>query len=180
MSSSSSSTTTTEQQQQNGFITTTTVSSELLVLVTPRRIYNDEEQIKTWFVSTLEDELFNCLSSKATHTVTYNPIVEQYPMLKDNIRCQHIEFDYKYQKQAAIFMHRISVYDKRGNPPEFVINLSDLPRKVKEELFDVRKNNPVEFRRIMLKSIDRLCEEVDFNYFHQSAAGLPKKWRFEE
>jgi hypothetical protein len=32
----------------------------------------------------------------------------------------------------------------------------------------------------MLKSIDRLCEAVNYEYFHRSAAGLPKRWRFIE
>jgi hypothetical protein len=68
----------------------------------------------------------------------------------------------------------------KGDAPEFIIRLSDLPHKIRKELADLRTNNPSEYRRVVSEAIDRLCEIDNYEYFHRSAAGFPKKWRFEE
>lgn len=140
--SSSPDTTTEDQQQQNDSKTTTTVSAELLVLAVPRKVYDLNEP---WLVGRLKDDLFECLSTAARHELTYDPaafngLEKKHPELRNFIDQQHIKFHYKYHEEVARLIGQMAVY--KGNSPEFVIHLSDLPQKVKQELFDLKVQIP--------------------------------------
>jgi hypothetical protein len=177
---SSSPATAAEQEQQNGSKITTTVSADLLVLSVPRRVYDLNEP---WFVSRLRDDLFECLSTAARYELTYDPagfngLEIKHPQLKNFIEQQYIQFHYKYHEEAARLMGRMAVY--KGKPPTFVIHISDLPQKVKQELFDLKVRDPQQYNRVVSEAIDRLCEHTNYELFHRSAYNYPKKWRFEE
>ena len=152
-----------------------TDSASLLVLAAPRKIYKIDE---SWTIEKLKDELITCLSTAATYNVVYDPVVLENPALKSLISYQHIEFVYKYHKAANMLMHRMLLY--KEDPPEFVIRLSDLSPKIKKELADLKMHNSKEFKRIISETIDRLCEIANYEYFHRSAYGLPKRWRIEK
>ena len=68
----------------------------------------------------------------------------------------------KYEEQAKWLMHRIPVY--RPAPP-FIINLSDLPTRIKEELADL-DNKTLDY--VMKESIGRIFEGIDQCYFRLS------------
>jgi hypothetical protein len=153
----------------------TTVSASILVLAVPSKIYIIDEP---WTIEKLKDELITCLSTAATYNLVYDPVALENPALKNMIIYQHIEFVYKYHNAASLLMHRMLLY--KGDAPEFVIHLSDLPQKIKKELADLKRHNSREFKRIISETIDRLCEIANYEYFHRSAYNYPKKWRFEE
>ena len=68
----------------------------------------------------------------------------------------------KYEEQAKWLMHRIPVY--RPAPP-FIINLSDLPTRIKEELADL-DDETLEY--VLKESISRIFEDIDQRYFRLS------------
>ena len=150
------------------------VYSEQLVIAVPRTINNINE---SWALGHLEDQLIIDLSGAKTVTVAYDPIVEHYPELKNDIRCQHIIFEDKYKEPARRFMRRIPVY-KDGNPPEFIIYSSDISPRVLVELARLKADDRNRYNELVGKAIGRLCEEMDYEYYLRNAKGLPKGFRF--
>lgn len=161
-----------QQQDKENKLKTSTVYSELVVVI-PRKITNIDEH---WGLPHLEDQLIIDLCSARTAKVTYDPIVKYYPQLKNNKECQHIIFEEKYREQAEKFMHRMAVY--KGNPPEFLIYVSDLSPRVLDELQKLSATNFDDYKKIVDNAIDRLCEATNYEYFLRSAKGYAKKFRF--
>jgi hypothetical protein len=68
----------------------------------------------------------------------------------------------KYEEQAKWLIHRIPVY--RPAPP-YIINLSDLSTRIKEELADL-DNKTLDY--VLKGSISRIFEGIDQRYFRLS------------
>ena len=69
----------------------------------------------------------------------------------------------KYEEQAKWLIYRIPVYRP---VPAFVINLSDLSTRIKEELADL---NDTTLDYVLKETIGRIFEGVDQRYFRLSA-----------
>ena len=107
-----------------------------------------EEQARTvkeaWSTERLIDELFLELDN-------VKEIDEKSGLIKR-----------KYEEQVKWLMHRIPVY--RPAPP-FIINLSDLPTRIKEDLADL-DDETLEY--VLKESISRIFEGIDQRYFRLS------------
>ena len=68
----------------------------------------------------------------------------------------------KYEEQAKWLMHRIPVYRPA---PAFIINLSDLSTRIKEELADL-DDNTLDY--VLKETIGRIFEGIDQRYFRLS------------
>jgi hypothetical protein len=114
---------------------------------------------KQWTTAALEDELAFCLCS-----------VKLY--FKDT---KEIHIIHKYYDQAESMIYRINVWQP---PPVFVINLSDLTPKLKNELENLLVT-PETLNRVVIHAICRIFENIDERYYHLSGIMNRIKWRFE-
>jgi hypothetical protein len=103
-----------------------------------------EEQVRPVSTERLTDELFLELDN-------VKEIDENSGLIKR-----------KYEERAKWLMHRISVY--RPAPP-FIVNLSDLTTRIKEELADL-DDETLEY--VLKESISRIFEGIDQRYFRLS------------
>jgi hypothetical protein len=76
----------------------------------------------------------------------------------------------KYEERAKWLIHRIPVYRPT---PEFIINLSDLSTKIKEELADL-DNETLDY--VLKETIGRIFEGIDQRYFRLSVRRF-LKWK---
>jgi hypothetical protein len=74
----------------------------------------------------------------------------------------------KYEEHAKWLMYRIPVY--RPAPP-FIVNLSDLSTRIKEELADL-DDETLDY--VLKESIGRIFESIDQSYFRLSVRRLLK------
>lgn len=80
----------------------------------------------------------------------------------------------KYRRQA---MRLIKQSLLTGQIDNFVINISDIGPRLKEELAYL-KQYPKTLQYVIAKSVERLFEDLDFEYFHLSIS-KQLKVRFE-
>jgi hypothetical protein len=72
----------------------------------------------------------------------------------------------KYYRQALELMKWIPI---ARPPPDFIINVRDLPPKTVQEL-EFRADDPPIFAYILKQAVGRIFENLDFNYYHLSIA----------
>jgi hypothetical protein len=168
-------TTTTTAAPTNSTNTTRTVSSTLTILTKSRRASDPHER---WTAQKIRDELVVDLSNAVSGNVVYNSAL--YPNgvseeIQEKYR-QGIYYPFKYRDQARKLLYRIPVWKPT---PSFIIYLSDLDIKVKEQLKDLKASYTKEdYQDIISSAIGRMYESINYVYFHLSVAGLVK-WRIE-
>jgi len=129
-----------------------------------------------WTAQKIRDELVLDLSNAVDRNVVYNPSL--YPNgvseeIQEKYR-QGIDYPFKYRDQARKLLYRIPIYKPA---PYYVIYLSDLNRKVKEQLKDLKASYTNKYYEdIIFSAVDRMFESINYVYFHLSVAGLVK-WR---
>jgi hypothetical protein len=113
-----------------------------------------------WSSSKKEDELFLHLSSyPETEILNKNEILIRHP----------------YQEEAEFLLYQINL----AKPiPNFIIFDCLLPKKLRQELIDVKNYDIEEFNRIVTNALKRLYESIDYEYFHLSGIGGKIYWRF--
>ncbi|HZD83872.1 MAG TPA: hypothetical protein VE076_13450, partial [Nitrososphaeraceae archaeon] len=100
----------------------------------------------------LTDELVFCLSS-----------VNSYRIDEDT---KQIHITHKYYDQAEWLIYRIPI---QKPTPQFVINISDLPNKIKRELEDLIPT-PKTLEKVLIQAAGQIFENVNFRYYHLSVA----------
>ena len=118
------------------------------------------------------------LSNAVSRNVVYNPAL--YPNgVSEEIQEKYrkgINHPFKYRDQARKLLYRIPI-DKPT--PYYIIHLSDLDRKVKQQLKDLEASYSKEdYEDVISSAVDRIFESVNRVYFHLSVAGLVK-WKIE-
>jgi hypothetical protein len=154
--------------------TTKPVSATLLTK--SRRAYDPHER---WTAQKIRDELVLDLSNAVGTNVAYNPSL--YPNgVSEEIQekyQQGIDYPFKYRDQARKLLYRIPI-DKPA--PYYIIHVSDLDRKVKQQLKALNASyTNIDYQHIISSAVDRMFESINYAYFHLSVAGLVK-WRIEK
>lgn len=88
----------------------------------------------------------------------------QVTITKDNGRTITVR---KYYRRARELMKWLPVIKLPSN--EYVINLSDLTPRIREELESVSKT-PITLRYVLTQAVGRIFENLDFDYYHLSVA----------
>jgi hypothetical protein len=146
------------------------------ILTKSRRVYDPHER---WTAQKIRDELVLDLSNAVSGNVVYNPAL--YPNgvseeIQEKYR-QRIDYPFRYRDQARQLLYRIPVYKPI---PYYIIYLSDLDRKVKQQVKDLKASyTNKEYQDIISSAINRMLESINYVYFHLSVAGLVK-WRIEK
>jgi hypothetical protein len=155
--------------------TTRTVSATLTILTKSHREYDPNER---WTGQKIRDELVLDLSNAVSQNVVYNPVLYSNGIseeIQEKYR-QGIDYPFKYQDQARKLLYRIPI-DKPA--PYYIIYLSDLDRKVKQQLKDLKASyTNKDYQHIISSAVDRMFESINYSYFRLSVAGLVK-WRIE-
>lgn len=152
-----------------------TVSATLTILTKCRRVCDPDER---WTAQKIRDELVLDLSNIVGGKAVYNPAL--YPNgvseeIQEKYR-QGIDYPFKYRDQARKLLYRIPVYRPT---PRFIIYRSDLDRKVKGQLRELKASyTNKEYQDIISSAVDRIFQSINYSYFHLSIAGLVK-WRIE-
>jgi hypothetical protein len=123
------------------------------------RILNDKYN-NPWSLSKIEDELLLHLSTYAeAEILNKNKILIRHP----------------YQEEAEFILYRINL----AKPiPVFIIFESLLPKRIRQELIDLKKFDINEFNRTVTNVLKRLYEAIDYEYFHISGISGKIYWRF--
>jgi hypothetical protein len=116
-----------------------------------------------WTLSKIEEELVLHLSSyidseKASDEDENEIIIILHP----------------YQITAQHYLYRINISDPL---PFFEIHDSLLYPKLRQELFDLKGNNPNEFNKVITNAVRRLYESINYDYFHTSGISGKICWR---
>ena len=154
---------------------TKTVSATLTILTKSCRANDPHEK---WTAQNIRDELVLNLSKVVGGNVVFNPAL--YPNgvseeIQEKYR-QGIDYPYRYRDQARKLLYRIPI-DKPA--PYYIIHVSDLDRKVKQQLKDLKASyTNKDYQDIISSAVDRIFESINYAYFHLSVAGLVK-WRIE-
>ena len=124
------------------------------------RILKDKYNNNPWLSSKAEDELVLHLSSYAeAEILDENKILIKHP----------------YQEEGEFIIYRINL----AKPiPDFIIFESLLPKKLRQELIDIKKYDINEFNKIVTNALKRLYETIDYEYFHLGGIGGKIYWRF--
>ena len=116
---------------------------------------SNESQGDLWTTERLIDELFIDLA--CTHC--------ELKKLDSNAVCHTIHYK-KYYRQALTNFYTIPVWKPS---PSFIINISDLSEKVKNELDDYyKKGHKKIINYVVTEAVTRIFENIDKVYFHQS------------
>jgi hypothetical protein len=154
---------------------TRTVSATLTILTKSRREYDPNER---WSAQKIRDELVLDLLYIVGGNVVYNPVLYSNGIseeIQEKYR-QGIDYPFKYRDQARKLLYRIPI-DKPT--PRFIIYLSDLDIKVKEQLRELKASyTNKDYQDIISSAVDRMFESINYVYFHLNVAGLVK-WRIE-
>ena len=123
-----------------------------------------------WTIAKLKDELFSELSKV--------PITNKSFSVKDK-KCIFLN-DLKYYAQARELIYWIPITRPKESPP-FVINLSDLSCKCKEEFLEYCSVNDTKEIGLLLKEVvTKFFENINRDYTHNSVpVCLKLKWRIE-
>ena len=155
---------------------TKTVSATLTILTKSRRAYDPHER---WTAQKIRDELVLDLSNIVGGNVVYNPVLYLNGVseeIQEKYR-QGIDYPFRYRDQARKLLYRIPI-DKPA--PYYIIHLSDLDRKVKQELKHLKAMYAnKDYQDIISSAVDRMFESINYVYFHLSVAGLVN-WRIEK
>jgi hypothetical protein len=112
-----------------------------------------------WTIAKIVDELVIELGSSNSYGI--------------NQETGQICITHKYHDQAKWVLYRINIY----NPlPEFVISISDLSPKLKEELYSLGAD-PVERDQVITDAVSRILEATDQQYYHVSGVHSKIRWR---
>ena len=114
-----------------------------------------------WTTERLVDELAFCLSSVASY------IIKEYT--------NQIHIIHKYSAQAEWMFHRINIWKPT---PEFVINISDLTSRLKQELKEI-SSTPETLNYVITQAVAKIFEAVNFEYYHRSGIAGKLRWRLD-
>jgi hypothetical protein len=112
--------------------------------------FADDEE---WTIENTSDELFLCLAGKR----------EVIPDKREDGRVIYYR---KYYHQALKLFKWIPIAKPS---PEFVINVSDLPQRIIQELQQNITGN-ITRRYVVTQAVGRIFENIDFRYHHLSIA----------
>jgi len=115
--------------------------------------------VEEWTIAKIVDELVCEMGCSNLYTI--------------DKKTKHICITRKYYDQAKWVLYRINVFDPI---PEFVIDISDLSRRMKCELHSFC-TDPIELKRIITEAISRILEAVDPKYYHVSGVHGKFRWR---
>ena len=114
-----------------------------------------------WTTNRLIDKLVNRLGSKNIYNI--------------NEDSKEIRITHKYYDQAEWVLYHINIHKPA---PQFVINLSDLSRKLKEEISSLR-STPTTLNEVITAAVRRILEAVNPEYYHVNGIHGKVKWRFD-
>lgn len=123
---------------------------------------------RPWSISKTEDELV--LNFCAYCDATVKEITDNDNNNQNNME---IIVTHPYQEQAKNILYKINLADP---VPVFTICYSTLSPKLKEELSGIWKRDQELFNKIIINSIKRLYESIDYHYFHTSGIGGKIAW----
>ena len=116
----------------------------------------------------IKDELVYQLSSTCPYEV----------VMDDSRVTPHILFRAKYYEQAEFILYRINTWNSK-TPPTFVINTSDLTKKLKNELEQLREKDLLGFDKLVTEAVQSILESVNQRYYHINGIAYKVSWRFE-
>lgn len=116
-----------------------------------------------WSLSKIEEELILHLCSFADSEKDSNEEGNEI-----------IIVTHPYQTIAQRLLYRINISDPL---PFFEIQESLLYPKLKQELFDLKRNDSDEFNRIVTNAVKRLYESINYEYFHTHGIAGKIYWR---
>jgi hypothetical protein len=113
--------------------------------------------------SNLEDEPVPCTTAKIIDSLVTDLALACAYIQNEQHGCTYIVF--KYYEKAVYWMYRIPVYKP---VPFFDINVMDLSSKLKHELAELKKSDPMMFWYVVKVAVAHIFENVNFEYFHRS------------
>jgi hypothetical protein len=116
----------------------------------------------------IKDELVYQLSSTCPYEV----------VMDDNRLTPYIRFRAKYYEQAEFILYRINTWNPK-TPPVFIINTSDLTKKLQKELEQLQKSDSIGFDKLVTEAVQSLLESVNQRYYHINGIAYKVTWRFE-
>jgi hypothetical protein len=111
----------------------------------------------------------NCLTDKLVYRLGSTS------SYKINAVSKEILITHKYYDQAEWVLYHINIHKP---PPQFVINLSDLTRKLKEEISSLRPT-PSTLNEIITTAVRRMLESVNPEYYHVNGIYGKVAWRLD-
>ena len=118
-----------------------------------------------WALSYIKDELIYQLSSASLVAIDKETNV--------------IHITHKYYDFAEFILYRINIWNPK-TPPIFVINTSDLTKKLQKELEQLRQRDSIGFDKLRYRSCAQsILESVNQRYYHINGIAYKVTWRFE-
>ena len=117
-----------------------------------------------WALSYIKDELIYQLSSASLVGIDKETNV--------------IHITHKYYGFAEFILYRINIWNPK-TPPIFVINISDLTKKLQKELEQLRQRDSVWFDKLVTEAVQSILESVNQRYYHINGIAYKVTWRFE-
>jgi hypothetical protein len=111
----------------------------------------------------------NCLTDKLVYRLGSTS------SYKINAVSKEILITHKYYDQAEWVLYHINIHKP---PPQFVINLSDLTRKLKEEISSLRPT-PSTLNEVITTAVRRMLESVNPEYYHVNGIYGKVAWRLD-
>ena len=121
--------------------------------------------------SKIMDELWtnNCISDKLVYCLGST---SDYEINEDT---KEIRITHKYYDHAEWVLYHINTHKP---PPQFVINRSDLTRKLKKEIASLR-STPTILNDVITTAVRRILEVINPEYYHVNGIYGKVKWRLD-
>jgi hypothetical protein len=92
------------------------------------------------------------------------------------IKGNQIVINRKYYVRAEYVLYRLHIHD---TPPVFIINTSDLPQQLCNELDQLKNRDLKKFDKTITEAIDSLMEGINNRYYNVNGAAYKVNWRFD-
>ena len=89
-----------------------------------------------------------------------------------------IRFRAKYYDLAEFILYRINTWNSK-TPPVFVINTSDLTKKLQKEIERLQDKDPLGFDKLVTEAVQSILESINQRYYHVNGIAYKVTWRFE-
>lgn len=89
-----------------------------------------------------------------------------------------IHITHKYYELAKFVLYRINTWNPK-TAPVFVINTSDLTKKLQKELEQLRQRDSKRFDILVTETVQSTLESVNQRYYHINCIAYKVTWRFE-
>jgi hypothetical protein len=89
-----------------------------------------------------------------------------------------IYITHKYYDLAESILYRINTWNPK-TPPVFIINTSDLTKKLQIELEELRQRDSILFDKLVTEAVQSILESVNKRYYHINGIAYKVTWRFE-